>query len=224
MPHKKNFHSTKLEFLVLKWAMTKHFKVYLPYQPFLVRMDNNPLTYIMTTPNLDAMGYWWVIALTQFNFELEYEKGHDNPVADTQSWVTTRLDPVTVRSILDRVTLGTACWSKVHDPAIVSGDHWLEQVVTTDWSKRYMLPQAMHLYKCTLLIGPKPRKRPDVEHSIGLDEGTEEDRFEGTSGKTYLQWGRPADLTESAEFHNSSESLVLNTQRWDWRSSTLNGP
>ena len=48
--HEKNYHSTKLEFLVLKWAIMEHFKEYLLYQPFLVRTDNNPLTYIMTTP------------------------------------------------------------------------------------------------------------------------------------------------------------------------------
>ena len=27
--HKKNYHSTKLEFLALKWAVTLHFKEYL---------------------------------------------------------------------------------------------------------------------------------------------------------------------------------------------------
>ena len=55
--HENNYHSTKLEFLVLKWAITEHFKEYLLYEPFLVRTDNNPLTYIMTTPNLDATGH-----------------------------------------------------------------------------------------------------------------------------------------------------------------------
>ena len=34
----KNYHSTKLEFLALKWAITEHFKEYLLYQPFLVRI------------------------------------------------------------------------------------------------------------------------------------------------------------------------------------------
>ena len=29
--HEKNYHSTKLEFLTLKWAVTEHFKEYLPY-------------------------------------------------------------------------------------------------------------------------------------------------------------------------------------------------
>ena len=55
--HEKNYHSTKLEFLALKWAITEHFKEHLLYQPFLVKTDNNPLTYIMTTPNLDATGH-----------------------------------------------------------------------------------------------------------------------------------------------------------------------
>ena len=58
--HEKNYHSTKLEFLALKWAIMEHFKEYLLYQTFLVRTDNNPLTCIMTTPNLDATGHWWV--------------------------------------------------------------------------------------------------------------------------------------------------------------------
>ena len=55
--HEKNYHSMKLEFLALKWAIMEHFKEYLLYQPFLVKTDNNPLTYIMTTPTLDATGH-----------------------------------------------------------------------------------------------------------------------------------------------------------------------
>ena len=62
-PHEKNYHSTKLEFLALKWVVMEHFKEYLPYQPFLVKTDNNPLTYTMMTPNLNATGYWWFGAL-----------------------------------------------------------------------------------------------------------------------------------------------------------------
>ena len=83
--HEKNYHSTKLEFLVLKWAITEHFKEYLLYQPFLVRTDNNLLTYIMSTPNLDTTGHCWVRALAKYNFQLEYQKGQDNAAADTLS-------------------------------------------------------------------------------------------------------------------------------------------
>ena len=51
------------------------FQEYLLYQPFLVRTDNNSLTYIMTTPNLDATGHQWVGDLAKFDFWLEYQKG-----------------------------------------------------------------------------------------------------------------------------------------------------
>ena len=70
---------------MLKWAILEHFKEYLLYWPFLVRTDNNPLTYIMTTPNLDATGHQQVAALAKFNFQLEYQKGQDNTVADVLS-------------------------------------------------------------------------------------------------------------------------------------------
>ena len=33
--HEKNYHSTKLKFLVLNWAIMEHFKEYFLYQPFL---------------------------------------------------------------------------------------------------------------------------------------------------------------------------------------------
>ena len=45
------------KFLAVKWAISDHFKEYLLYWPFLVRTDNNSLTYIMTTPNLDTTGH-----------------------------------------------------------------------------------------------------------------------------------------------------------------------
>ena len=104
--HEKNYHFTKLEFLALKWAVTEHFKEYLLYQPFLVKTDNNPLTYIITTPNLEATGHCWVSTLAKHDFRLEYQKGRDNAVADALSWVTTRLLPEAVQAILDGAAIG----------------------------------------------------------------------------------------------------------------------
>ena len=99
--HEKNYHSTKLEFLALKWAVMEHFKEYLLYQPFLVKTDHNALTYIMSTPNLDATGHHWVSALAKYDFQLEYQKGWDNAVADALSWVTTHLQLEAVQAILE---------------------------------------------------------------------------------------------------------------------------
>ena len=56
-PSEKNYHSSKLEFLTLKWSITEHFKEYLVYSLFVVQTDNNPLTYVLATPNLDATGH-----------------------------------------------------------------------------------------------------------------------------------------------------------------------
>ena len=125
----KNYHSTKLDFLVLKWAITEHFKEYLLYQPFLVRTDNNTLMYIMTTPNLGATAHQCTGALVRFNFQLEYQKGCDNTVADALSWVTTCLNLEAMQSILDEVTLGMAHRAESHDPSVVEGDHNVEKEV-----------------------------------------------------------------------------------------------
>ena len=84
-PSEQNYHSSKLEFLALKWSVTEHFKEYLAYAPFTVHTDNNPLTYMLTTPNLDATRHHWVGALTSYEFSLEYQKGSDNVAADVLS-------------------------------------------------------------------------------------------------------------------------------------------
>ena len=77
---------SKLEFLALKWAaITEQFWEYLQYRPFTVLTDNNPLTYILTTPNLDALGHHWVAALAGYNMTIKYLKGSDNKVADALS-------------------------------------------------------------------------------------------------------------------------------------------
>ena len=87
MPSEKNYHSSKLEFLALKWSVTEHFKEYLTYTPFVVWTDNNLLTYVHTTPNLNATGHRWIGMLASFEFMLEYQKGADNGAVDALSWV-----------------------------------------------------------------------------------------------------------------------------------------
>ena len=127
--HEKNYHSMKLEFLALKWAVTEHFKEYLLYQPFLRKTDNNPLTYIMTTPNLDATGHRWVSALAKYDFQLEYQKGRDNGVADALSWVMACLGLEAVQAILDGATVGTSQKAEMENPAVIEGDQQLEKEV-----------------------------------------------------------------------------------------------
>ena len=82
----------------------------------------------MTTPNLDATGHWWVGALVKFNFWLEYQKGWDNAVADTLSWIATCLGPEAVQSILDGATID-APQEAEEDPAVIEGDQQKEKEV-----------------------------------------------------------------------------------------------
>ena len=68
-PLEKNYHSSKLEFLVLKWSIMEHFKEYLAYSPFVMQTDNNPLTYVLMIPNLATTGHRWFSALASFQFK-----------------------------------------------------------------------------------------------------------------------------------------------------------
>ena len=103
----QRYHSNKQEFLALKWAVTEQFHEYLPpygknKNEFVVRPDNNPLTYIFSA-NLDAAGQRWVAQLASYNFALEYQKGKDNTVADFLSCLDDRLPTGKVQDYLNKI-------------------------------------------------------------------------------------------------------------------------
>ena len=119
----KNYHmhSGKLEFLALKWAITERFDDYLRYGPsFLVYTDNNPLTYVLTSAKLNAVGQRWVNELADFNFNIKYKPGKENVDADFLS-----------RRPMDVAELKRMCcqtihskdglWHSVDEVAVVSG-------------------------------------------------------------------------------------------------------
>ena len=104
----QRYHSNKQEFLALKWAVTEQFHECLsPYgknrNEFVVRTDNNPLTYIFSSANLDAAGQRWVARLASYNFSLEYQKGKDNTVADFLSRMNERLPEEEVQEYLNQI-------------------------------------------------------------------------------------------------------------------------
>ena len=79
-----HYHSTKLKFLAMKWFI-KHFQTYLLGHHLKVHTDNNPLTYFLTSPNMDAMKQRWINELAKYDFSLEYQKGKNNTMADALS-------------------------------------------------------------------------------------------------------------------------------------------
>ena len=70
-----NYHSTKQEFLALKWVITGQFQEYLHWKLLIVKTDNNSLTYIMTTPNLDTTWHCWVESLSRIHLWYRIPKG-----------------------------------------------------------------------------------------------------------------------------------------------------
>ncbi|RXN14231.1 Retrovirus-related Pol polyprotein from transposon 297 [Labeo rohita] len=73
----------QLEFLALKWV--DKFHDYLYGAQFVVRTDNNPLTYILTSAKLNATGHRWLAALSTYHFSLQYKPGKHNADADVLS-------------------------------------------------------------------------------------------------------------------------------------------
>ena len=105
----QRYHSNKQEFLTLKWVVMEQFHEYLsPYgknrTEFVVCTNNNLLTYIFSSANLDAAGQCWVACLTSYNFSLEYQKGKDNTVADFLSWMNERLPEEEVQEYLHKIS------------------------------------------------------------------------------------------------------------------------
>ena len=83
----RNYPVHKLEFLVLKWAITDKFHEYLYGSQFQVYTDNNPLTYVLTTARLDATGHRWVAALSIYTFSILYKPGKGHKDADALSCI-----------------------------------------------------------------------------------------------------------------------------------------
>ena len=104
----QRYYSNKQEFLTLKWVVTEQFHKYLsPYgknrNEFVVCNDNNLLTYIFSSANLDAAGQRWVAHLNSYNFSLEYQKGKDNTMDNFLSWMNKRLPEEEVQEYLNKI-------------------------------------------------------------------------------------------------------------------------
>ena len=129
-------HSSKLEFLALKWAITEQFREYLQYQPFTVCTDNNPLTYILTTPNLDVLGHHWVVALAGYNMKLEYLKGSNNKVADALSRVSTqKLDKETGTELLNYAQNGSTPQPEMANIHVIEEGECVDQEVIVRYTQ-----------------------------------------------------------------------------------------
>ena len=129
-------------FLALECVIAEQFQEYLLWKPFIVKTDNNPLIYIMTTPNLNASQHCWVESLTGFTFSIKYQKGQDNAAADALRQDTSMLDAETVKSILDGATIGSTGRADAHNLAVAKTD---EEIHNQVWEAA-ILARASYMY------------------------------------------------------------------------------
>ena len=103
---------------------------------------------------------------------MEYQKGHDNIVADVLSQVVTQLDPDTLKLILDRVTIGAVCRVETHDPVTVVESDYHCRTRSTCCHRLNMLIQ-MH----AMDWAEAQREDPSAECSIGLAGGPKKEQI-----------------------------------------------
>ena len=195
----------KQEFLALKWAISKQFQEYLLWKLFIVKTDNNPLTYIMTTPDLDATQDQWIESLARFTFSTEYQKGHDSVAVDALSWVSLKLGTETVKSTLDVVTMGATDRADAHNPLVTKADKEIhkpvQETVTLAWAAcidlhvtDWVTTQQEDLILKTMIEWISDQKVQDQKHLLGGEAVTEE-------GKTILWERKKLTLYQGALYH-----------------------
>ena len=213
--YKHNYHSTKFEFLALKWVIVEQFQEHLLCKLFVVKTDTNPLIYIMTTPNLDATWHHWVESLVGFTFSIEYHKWWDNAAADALSQITSKLDAETMKSILNRITMETIGRVDADEQVVVEADEELHKQVwetavqaraahawvnlnVTNW----VATQQEDSILSTMIEWISKQKVQDLKHLIGDAMNTKE-------GKTILQERKKLMLYQGALYHHHTPAGKL---------------
>ena len=103
----------KLELLALKWAIVDKFREYLIGSKFVVRTDNNPLTYLMTKSKLQAIEQRWASALAGFDFKIEYKPGRHNQGADALSLQAECIENISSSTV--PLELQARVWEEIPD-------------------------------------------------------------------------------------------------------------
>ena len=191
-PSEKNYHSSKLDFLMLKWSITEHFKEYLAYLPFMVQTDKNRLTYVLMMPNLDATGHKWVGALASFQFKLEYQKGANNGAADVLSRIPISHSRETIQSLLGGVIVGAADWSEVRVSKELLEEHErlsqearvqvakLAPMHIVDWEEAQEADAALAAclkWLCLRKDMPLPKRDAFLKECLGAEDETEQGKM-----------------------------------------------
>ena len=176
-----HFHSGKLEFLALKWAITERFADYLRYgPPFQVFTDNNPLTYVLTSAKLNAVGMRWVNDLADYNFTIRYKPGRENVDADYLSRrpaeieelkreCTEEVEPQTMNAVMSgmRDVGPVVCGGVSASKLILKPDSQIVTVSVEELKEKQVIDEVIAPVHRAVLAGCRPSRKEwaDLSHA-----------------------------------------------------------
>ena len=211
----QRYHCNKQEFLALKWAVTEQFHDYLsPYgknrNEFVVHTDNNPLTYIFSTANLDAAGQRWVARLASYNFSLEYQKGKDNTVADFLSQMNEHLLEEEVQEYLNQIPYPGV--KAVLDNAITPIEERAEQGVrpTPDCQEEMVEARPARLATTNVTDWKQEQKEDPVLYQVAKHLRVPHETFKAALHKVL-------DKKATAAYVKAKEQLLIKNGLLYWK-------
>ena len=166
-------------------------------------------------------------ALAKFNFQLEYQKGRDNAVADVPSWITTHLGLEAVKAILDGATIGASQRAEGEDPAVIKGDQqrkevwvtagWvLAEMHVTDWAAAQKEPELD-----AVLQWLESKKKTDLRTLLGEHISSEEGRMVWRNRQNFTTiWGTLYLCSTPKEENEDLLLFVVPKMHW---TAALNG-
>lgn len=200
-PAERNYHSNKLEFLALKWAVTDRFRGYLQYAvTFEVYTDNNPLTYILSTARLNATGQRWVSEMASFRFNIKYRPGKSNTDADVLSRV-----PLNATEMEDFME---DCSTEIPDGVLSAAQEYLKGVIKDGIACADALPYNIEV--CEVLASVTQPTLGTIDDDT-LRKAQENDDVVGR----VLRFKQTEQRPKLAEIQEEPQEVRLLLRKWE---------
>ena len=157
---------------------------------------------MLTTPNLDVTGHWWVSALASFQFELEYEKGADNGAVDALSRVPISHSRETIQSPLEGAIVGAADRgeAKASKELLEEHEHLSQEARVqaaklapmhiVDWEEAQEADAALatcHKWLCLRNDTPLPRWDTFLKEYLGAEAESEQGKISSYPQQSHLE-------------------------------------
>ena len=98
---------------------------------FDIYTDSNPLTYVLTTAKLDAMGHRWTAGLANYNFHIHYKSWKSNVEVDALSWIDWEKCDKTIQADSIQAIVVAAITGQVasHIEAVPCSPHTIDSIL-----------------------------------------------------------------------------------------------